>query len=99
MKFHCLFEQSGHFKNALKKYGFEAYDYDIENQFNQTDFIIDLFQSIEDAYECKPSLFDDIDKNDYVFAFFPCTRFENQILLTFRGENCGQKNWSDESKN
>ena len=24
---HCLFEQSGTFKNAFKKYGIEAYDY------------------------------------------------------------------------
>lgn len=33
MKVHCLFEQSGTFKNAFKKYGIEAYDYDIQNEF------------------------------------------------------------------
>lgn len=31
-------------------------------------------------------------------AFFPCTRFEDQILLWFRGEAYQQKNWSDEDK-
>lgn len=31
-------------------------------------------------------------------AFFPCTRFEAQISLWFRGEAYQQKNWSDEDK-
>jgi hypothetical protein len=26
---HCLFEQSGTFKNEFKKLGYEAYDYDM----------------------------------------------------------------------
>lgn len=44
---HCLFEQSGTFKNAFKKYGIEAYDYDIQNEFGETDYVIDLFKEIE----------------------------------------------------
>ena len=48
--YHCLFEQSGTFKNEFKKLGFNAIDYDIENQFNQTDVVIDLFKVIEEAY-------------------------------------------------
>ena len=28
---HCLFEQSGTFKNEFKKFGIEAFDYDILN--------------------------------------------------------------------
>ncbi len=47
---HCLFEQSGTFKNEFKKLGIEAYDYDIENQFNETDYQIDLFAEIEKGY-------------------------------------------------
>ena len=47
MKFHCLFEQSGTFKNEAKKLGYEAYDYDILNDYGQTDFQIDLFKEIE----------------------------------------------------
>lgn len=46
MKAHCLFEQSGTFKNEFKKLGIEAYDYDILNDYGQTDFIIDLFAEI-----------------------------------------------------
>ena len=26
--------------------------------------------------------------------FFPCVRFEAQVLLNFRGENSGYKDWS-----
>lgn len=47
MTVHCLFEQSGTFKNAFKKYGIEAYDYDIQNEFNETDYVTDLFKEIE----------------------------------------------------
>ena len=50
MKAHLLFEQSGTFKNAFKKYGIEAYDYDIENLFNETDCVVDLFAEIGRAY-------------------------------------------------
>lgn len=50
MKAHCLFEQSGTFKNAFRKYGIETYDYDILNDFGETDYQIDLFAEIEKAY-------------------------------------------------
>lgn len=50
MTFHCFFEQSGTFKNEFKKLGFEAYDYDILNDFGETDYVVDLFKEIEDAY-------------------------------------------------
>ena len=50
MRAHCLFEQSGTFKNEFKKLGIEAFDYDIQNEFEQTDFQIDLFAEIEKAY-------------------------------------------------
>ena len=46
MKVHCLFEQSGTFKNEFRKLGINAYDYDIQNEFNQTDYVIDLFKEI-----------------------------------------------------
>lgn len=50
-KVHCLFEQSGTFKNEFIKLGISAEDYDIQNNFNQTDHVIDLFGEIEKAYE------------------------------------------------
>lgn len=50
MVYHCLFEQSGTFKNEFKKLGYEAYDYDILDDFGETDFKVDLFNEIEKAY-------------------------------------------------
>ena len=46
----CLFEQSGTFKNEFKKLGYNAYDYDILNDYGETDYQIDLFKEIETAY-------------------------------------------------
>lgn len=40
---HCLFEQSGTFKNVFKSMGVPAYDYDLLNDFGETDFCNDLF--------------------------------------------------------
>jgi len=70
-----LFEQSGVFKNAFKSNGISAFDYDIDNQFGQTDVQIDLFNEIESAFDGKPSLFDEVSSDDISFAFFPCTYF------------------------
>lgn len=49
-KAHCLFEQSGAFKNEFIKLGIMALDYDIQNNFAQTDIVIDLFAEIDKAY-------------------------------------------------
>lgn len=98
MRAHCLFEQSGTFKNEFKKMGFEAFDYDILNDFGQTDFQCDLYKEIRGGYDNKPSIFDKITKDDLIIAFFPCVRFENQIMLNFRGQNRGMKNWSWQKK-
>ena len=46
MKAHCLFEQSGTFKNQFKALGVEAIDYDIRNDYGETDRVIDLFSEI-----------------------------------------------------
>lgn len=59
-KVHCFFEQSGIFKSEFQKLGYEAEDYDIQNNFGETDHQIDLFAEIEQAYEGKPSVFDTI---------------------------------------
>lgn len=95
---HCLFEQSGTFKNEFKKLGYEAYDYDIQNEFGETDYAIDLFAEIEGGYQGKPSIFDNIGADDLILAFFPCTRFEDQIMLGFRGQNAGMKIWTQKQK-
>lgn len=59
-KVHCFFEQSGVFKNEFKKLGYEAEDYDIQNNFGETDNVVDLFKEIENAYNCNPSIYDKI---------------------------------------
>ncbi len=50
MTYRCLFEQSGTFKNEFRKLGYDAYDYDILNDFGETDFQVDLYAEIERAY-------------------------------------------------
>ena len=46
----CMFEQSGTFKNEFKNLGYDAVDLDIQNNFGETDYVIDLFAEIEKAY-------------------------------------------------
>ena len=82
---HCLFEQSGTFKNEFKKLGVEAYDYDILNEFGQTDYQIDLFAEIRGGYDGKPSIFDNIKPDDVILAFFPCVRFSKLAILHLQG--------------
>lgn len=73
---HLLFEQSGVFKNEFKKLGYEAYDYDIQNNFGETDYQIDIFSEIEKAYEGgQESIFDKMTNDDLIMAFFPCIYF------------------------
>ena len=74
-KVHCFFEQSGTFKREFIRLGIPAEDYDIQDNFGETDHVIDLFKAIEDAYDGKPSLFDTIGKDDLIMAFFPCIKF------------------------
>lgn len=96
--FYCFFEQSGTFKNEFKKLGYKAFDCDIQNEFKKTDYVVDLFTEIEKAYEEEKSIFDHIKQEDVILAFFPCTRFEDQIQLHFRGNAAQMKNWTDEQR-
>lgn len=83
-KVHCFFEQSGTFKNEFIKLGIPAEDYDIQNNFGETDHIVDLFKEIDDAYDGKPSLFDKIrGGEDLIMAFFPCIYFETMSMMYF----------------
>ena len=92
-KVHCFFEQSGTFKNEFIKLGIPAEDYDIQNNFGETDHIDDLFKAIDDAYEGKPSLFDQIrggQDGDLIMAFFPCIYFTgstNPCYYTLENKN------------
>jgi len=86
---HCFFEQSGTFKNEFKKLGIHAEDYDIQNEFGQTDHVIDLFAEIEKAYEGGVSIFDSITCDDLIIAFFPCIYFcaISQASMSFNSTN------------
>lgn len=97
-KAHLFFEQSGTFKKAFQNLGISAVDYDIQNEFNETDYVVDLFEEINRAFDGKPSIFDTIKSNDLIMAFFPCIRFENQIMLFFRGQAYQQSVWTDEER-
>ncbi len=105
MNFHCFFEQSGTFKNMFKEFGHDAFDYDILNDYGQTDFSIDLFVEIEKGYESvisggfrhDTSIFDDMmPENDFIIAFFPCTYFADRNELIFKLWNGGKKLPKDE---
>ena len=70
-KVHCFFEQSGTFKNEFIKLGIPAEDYDIQNNFGQTDHVLDLFGEIEKAYDGKDSVFDNITPPPAGYRFLP----------------------------
>lgn len=93
-KVHCFFEQSGTFKNEFKKLGYDAYDYDIQNNFGETDNVVDLFGEIEKAYGGGYSIFDDITPDDLIMAFFPCINFCDAKTMIFKGVSIFQKKWS-----
>lgn len=76
-KVHCFFEQSGTFKNEFIKLGIPAEDYDLQNNFGETDHLIDLFGEIEKGYNREPSIFDNITPDDLIMAFFPCIYFSS----------------------
>jgi len=95
---HCFFEQSGTFKNEFKKLGFPAKDYDIQNNFNETDFIVDLFNEIDTAYQGGISLFDNITKDDLIIAFYPCIYFCATSQMAFYMSYTNYRCLSDKEK-
>ena len=88
-KVHCLFEQSGTFKREFIKLGIPAEDYDIQNNFGETDHVMDLFHEIEEAYRGGQSVFDSISYDDLIMAFFPCIYFcsASQMNFSFGSKN------------
>lgn len=86
---HCFFEQSGTFKNEFIKLGIPAMDYDIQNNFGETDHVMDLFAEIENAYRGGQSVFDSITCDDLIIAFFPCIYFcaSSQIAMNWNNPN------------
>jgi hypothetical protein len=73
--------------------GIPAEDYDIQNNFNQTDHVIDLFAEIDRAYDNltrrdktrqDKTVFDTIDPcQDLIVAFYPCIYFCAMSQIAF----------------
>lgn len=95
---HCFFEQSGTFKRAFKSLGIPAADYDICNDFEETDWQGNLFSQIEKAYLRKRSLLDNIRPDDIIIAFFPCTYFCENNVMFFSGTNINYRGLSNAAK-
>lgn len=97
---HCFFEQSGTFKNEFIKLGIPAMDYDIQNNFGQTDNVIDLFGEIENCYRGGgQSVFDSISYDDLIMAFFPCIYFSclSQMAMYWDCVNYRKKTFREKS--
>ena len=95
----CFFEQSGTFKNEFIKLGYDAVDVDIQNNFGETDYQIDLFAEIENAYNYKSSVYDKIGGGDLIIAFFPCIYFTGSTNpCYFTLENYNYKSLSLDGK-
>ena len=92
---YCLFEQSGTFKNVFKSKGIEAIDVDIENKFDQTDLIIDLFSAIK---KLPNGILSEITSNDIIIAFFPCTWFCDYNTLLLSGNSYSMRSWTAKQK-
>lgn len=97
-KAYCFFEQSGTFRDAFKKLGIQAEDYDIQNEYGKTDNQIDLFKEIDKASKKSKSIFNNITTNDLIIAFFPCVRFSRRAELLFKQVGFCFNNRSDYEK-
>ena len=95
---HCFFEQSGTFKRSFIELGVPAIDYDIQNEFGETDCVVDLFAQIENAYSGKASIFDIILQDDLIIAFYPCIYFCEMSSMFFMGVSYNQRNLSSLGK-
>ena len=108
-KVHCFFEQSGTFKNEFKKLGIPAEDYDIQNNYGETDHIMDLFGEIDRAYDNltrqdmtrhDKTLFDKIDPcQDLIVAFYPCIYFCERSQMNFFLSSTNYRALKDDEKN
>ena len=95
---HCLFEQSGTFKNAFQKLGIPANDYDILNDFGETDKICDMFLEINEADFGLRSVFDYMTPDHLIIAFFPCIYFNEHNEMYFCGTSYNLRNLSPAAK-
>ena len=98
MIWHCLFEQSGTFRDVFRSFGFDSFDYDLCDDYGKTDYKIDLFNEIARAYFGLSSIFDTFHEGDGIFAFFPCTAFTTKYALHISCKAKQYKDYSDLDK-
>lgn len=60
-------------------------DYDIQNEFGETDVVCDLFQEIDKDWVGCNSIFSMMSEGELVFAFFPCIYFNEHNEMYFCG--------------
>lgn len=94
-KVHLMFEQSGTFKREFMRMGIIAEDYDIQDNFGETDHVIDLFAEIDKAYVGQESVFDAITSDDLIMAFFPCIYFETMSCMYFSFDSLNNRHKPD----
>ena len=85
--------EENNIQKAIIKLGIPAKDYDIQNNFGETDYVIDLFAEINKAYDNlirqdktrqDKTVFDLIDPcQDLIIAFFPCIYFCEKSQVAF----------------
>lgn len=90
----CLFEQSGTFRDVFRELGYAAYDYDIADKFNKTDYRIDIFREIDEAFMGLPNMWDKFVPEDLIMIFFPCTYFSPQSQAQFWWNSTSYKGMS-----
>lgn len=76
----------------LKNFGYEAIDYDIQNGFNETDIVIDLFKEIERAYNKEESIFDNITEKDMILAFSLAYVLKTKCRCTLEEQHFNKRN-------
>lgn len=91
---HCMFEQSGTFKQAFRQLSIPAIDYDLRNDFGETDCIVDLFAQIDNAYQGAASIFDTITPDMLVMAFYPCIYFNEHNEMYFCNTSYNLRSYS-----
>lgn len=90
-KIHCLFEQSGTFRDEFRRLNYTANDYDIANEFGQTDVVCDIFEMLN-MWRCEyHTSLDEFTPDDFLMIFFPCTYFSSQSQAQFLWNNQSYK--------
>lgn len=95
---HCLFEQSGTFKNAFQQLGIPAKDYDIKNDFDETNVVCDIFRQIDNDWCGCDSIFRRMSAGELIFAFFPCIYFNEHNEMYFCGTSYNFRGLSQVAK-